>query len=222
MGQRLVFRSWRRWAVLLGLLTGVVAIISAVRRLGGTATSEASRTALKPGPNAAANAVVLHHTAVVQAPTRRVFEAWSVYRNLAHFLPGVIAVRALGGNRLHWTVPGPDGKPQEWEAELTRFVPDRILAWDTLPGAPVKYSGGVRFEGEGEGSTRVDVELRYEPAAGSHGQADEERFSALAGSLEATMLRMKSFVEASATAPAQAAVAAPPAGEAHAVSSTSN
>jgi len=75
------------------------------------------------------------------------------------------------GERTHWVVDGPAGTTVEWDAETTRFVPPRLIAWRTVEGSPVNHSGELRLARTAAGATRLDVELTYTPIAGAAGQA---------------------------------------------------
>jgi len=111
----------------------------------------------------------------IDAPVEEVFAYW---RDLAHFprwMSHVREVRALGGDRYHWSVDGPAGAPVEWDSELTGVRENRELAWRTVEGSTVEHSGRVRFFPDGDGA-RVHVELRYAPPGGVIGQAVAKAF----------------------------------------------
>src|SRR5262249_62352475 len=96
----------------------------------------------------------------------------------------------------HWIVSGPAGLPIEWTAEITRQVPNKLLAWKSLPGSTVRHGGVVHFEPIQEGGTRVHIEMCYHPIGGAIGHA----LARLLGSdpkseMDADLLRMKTFIE---------------------------
>jgi uncharacterized membrane protein len=124
-----------------------------------------------------------------------VFELWANFESFPRFMSNVLEIRDLGEGRSHWVVRGPAGSRVEWDAEVTRFEPNRVLAWQTEPGAVVESSGLVRFEREGD-STRVQVQMSYNPPAGAlgHGVAtllgsDPEKL------MDEDLVRFKSLVE---------------------------
>ena len=93
-------------------------------------------------------------------------------------------------------VSGPAGLPIEWTAEITEHVPNKLLAWKSLPGSTVQHGGVVHFEPIHEGSTRVHIEMCYHPIGGAIGHA----LAKLLGSdpkseMDADLLRMKTFIE---------------------------
>ena len=115
--------------------------------------------------------------------------------NFPRFMEHVREVRIAGEGRWHWRVDGPAGSEVEWDAEVTRAEPGRLLSWRTVPHASVESSGTVRFT-PADGGTRLDVRLTYNPPLGAIGHA----VAALFGSdpkkqLDDDLLRLKSLVE---------------------------
>jgi uncharacterized membrane protein len=44
---------------------------------------------------------------------------------------------------------GPAGIPVSWDAEVTKYVRNKLLAWRSLPGSAVQTEGVVRFDSQG-------------------------------------------------------------------------
>ena len=102
----------------------------------------------------------------------------------------------MGDRRSHWVVTGPGGLPIEWTAEITQQVPNKMLAWRSLPGSTVRHNGVVQFEPVHEGSTRVHVQADYYPPGGMIGHALAKLFGSDPKSeMDADLLRMKTFIE---------------------------
>jgi uncharacterized membrane protein len=126
----------------------------------------------------------------VDVPVSTAYNQWTQFEEFPKFMEGVESVRQLDDTHLHW-VAELGGQRHEWDAEITEQEPDRVIAWRARDG---KYnSGRVRFEPLGEGRTRVDVELMWEPEGikeelGSALGADSRRVK---GDLE----RFKELVE---------------------------
>ena len=83
----------------------------------------------------------------------------------------------------------------EWDAEVTRTDPGRLISWKTVDNSTVESSGTVRFVPDGDG-TRVDVRLTYNPPFGALGHV----VAALLGGdpkrqLDDDLLRLKSLLE---------------------------
>jgi uncharacterized membrane protein len=125
-----------------------------------------------------------------------VYGLWTRYENFPRFMSTLKEVRDDGQGRSRWTVEGPGGVPVSWNAEVTRLVPDQVLAWESLPGSAVPNAGTIHFEATAEGGTRVDVHLSYDPPGGALGLLTAKLFGADAKSrMDEDLMRMKSFLE---------------------------
>ncbi|HJU43923.1 MAG TPA: SRPBCC family protein, partial [Vicinamibacterales bacterium] len=142
-------------------------------------------------------AVDIQKTIWIAAPVEAVYAFWALFENFPHFMSRVLEVRVSerAAGLSHWRVAGPAGVPVEFDAEVTRAIPNQVLAWRTLPGAPVAHAGIVHFEPEADG-TRVQVRMSYNPPAGwiGHGVAslfgvDPKR------SMDEDLVRMKTLIE---------------------------
>ncbi|HEV2666831.1 MAG TPA: SRPBCC family protein [Blastocatellia bacterium] len=149
----------------------------------------------------------------IHAPVEQVFGFWTDHRNFPRFMTNVREARPTGNGRSHWIVSGPAGIPIEWTAEITEQVPNKLLAWKSLPGSTVRHGGVVHFEPIHEGSTRVHIEMCYHPIGGAIGHALARLFGSDPKSeMDADLLRMKTFIEKGRT-PHDAAVRPPAASE---------
>jgi uncharacterized membrane protein len=149
------------------------------------------------GVGAGRRAIDLKKTAHINAPVSRVFEFWSNFENFPRFMRNVREIRPTAIERQsHWTVAGPGGVPIEFDATITECVPNRVLAWKTVEGAPVAHAGVVQFEPEGASGTRVQVRFSYNPPAGAIGHAiavllgDDPRRK-----MDEDLARMKTLIE---------------------------
>jgi uncharacterized membrane protein len=135
--------------------------------------------------------VQIHKTIHVNAPVDEVFAIWSDLPAFPRFMTHVREVSHLGEGRYHWKVGAFD-----WEAEVTRLEPGHLIAWESVPGSQIENAGTVRFEQDGHGGTRVDVQLSYVPPGGSIGH----RLAALLGldpkkQMDDDLIRFKSLLE---------------------------
>jgi len=55
------------------------------------------------------------------------------------------------------------GVKREFDTEITEQTPDQVIAWRSTGGDTGGHSGGVTFESLGASSTRVSIELGWEP-----------------------------------------------------------
>src|SRR5690606_20192473 len=95
-----------------------------------------------------------------------------------------------------WRVSTVAGIPVTWKARITEEQPNRVIRWETLPGSTVRHAGALHFEPNGEGGTRVHIQMSYDPPLGAigHGCAkllgiDAKRY------LDEEGLRVKTFLE---------------------------
>jgi uncharacterized membrane protein len=141
-------------------------------------------------------AIDFHKTININAPVERVFEFWKNFNNFPHFMTNVREVRNLGDGRSQWTVTGPAGMSVKWNAVITEFIPNRLLAWKSEPRAAIANAGIIRFEPGSNGGARVTIKLSYNPPAGAIGHA----IATILGAnpkreLNQDLLRMKTMIE---------------------------
>jgi uncharacterized membrane protein len=106
------------------------------------------------------------------------------------------SVQDLGRGRSHWAAAGPAGMPAAWDAILTRFVPNEVLAWRSEPGSVIANTGIIHFEPAPGGGTRVNIQLSYNPPAGALGHLAALLFGADPKSaMDEDFVRLKSLLE---------------------------
>jgi uncharacterized membrane protein len=117
-------------------------------------------------------------TITIHAPLQRVFHFLSNYPNLPQFLSHLREIRRSGNNTSHWVAAGPAGSTVEWDAEITRYEPNKLLEWKSLPGSTIRTSGTLRLERLSGSATRIGLNLSYVPPAGALGHAVASLFGA--------------------------------------------
>ncbi len=126
----------------------------------------------------------------VNVPVRVAYNQWTQFEDFPHFMEGVQEVKQLDDKRQHWRAEIA-GKEQEWDAEITEQVPDKVMAWHSTTGAP--NGGNVSFESLGPDQARVTLSLTYEPqgivetAGTALGVVDRQ--------IQGDLNRFKSFIE---------------------------
>jgi uncharacterized membrane protein len=116
-------------------------------------------------------------TITIDRPTAELYQYWHDVENLPRIMSYLESVESTGDNRSHWCAKGPLGTRLEWDAEIREDVPNKKIAWESLPGATVWNRGSVSFEeAPGERGTVVRVELHYTPPAGAIGAAVAKLF----------------------------------------------
>jgi uncharacterized membrane protein len=131
----------------------------------------------------------------VNAPAAQVFAYWRNLEGFPIWMAHVQEVRYLGGDRYHWVVDGPMGKPVEWDSELLNVVENHEMTWRSVAGSEVEHTGRVRFEDMGE-STRVHVQMRYAPPGGLVGHVVAKAFGVdPENQMGEDLARMKTAIE---------------------------
>jgi uncharacterized membrane protein len=152
------------------------------------------------GFGAGRRAVTVKKAININAPVERVFQFWTNYQNFHRFMPDVLEIRDLGNQRSHWTVAGPGGVPVSWKAEITRFVPNEVLAWKSARGAVVQNAGRIYFTRNDKGGTTVDITLSYNPPGGALGHAVAALFGSDPKSeMDQNLVRLKTLIETGKT-----------------------
>ncbi|MGI5865376.1 MAG: SRPBCC family protein [Myxococcales bacterium] len=137
----------------------------------------------------------LTKTININAPIEEVFSFFQSFENFPRFMSHVKSVERIGDNRWRWTVEGPARVPFSWDAEVTRFVPNKVLAWKSLGDAAVKSAGTIHFD-KTNGGTRLHIRMGYNPPAGALGHAFLKIFRAdPRRQMHDDLLRFKSLIE---------------------------
>jgi uncharacterized membrane protein len=126
----------------------------------------------------------------VDVPVRSAYNQWTQFEDFPKFMEGVREVRQLDDKRLHWRAEVA-GKEKVWDAEITEQTPDQRIAWRSRSGAP--NAGVVTFHRLGDGTTRVMLQLEYEPEGVTENVGDALGF--VSRRVEADLRRFKEFIE---------------------------
>jgi uncharacterized membrane protein len=139
--------------------------------------------------------IYLERSVRIAAPVEEVFAYWRNLENFPLWMSHVRSVRYVGGDRFHWEVDGPAGRPVEWESELLNVSDNREMTWRAVEGSQVDHTGRVRFEPD-DGATRVHVQLRYRPPGGVLGHAVARAFGTDPGAeMDDDLGRLKALME---------------------------
>jgi uncharacterized membrane protein len=149
------------------------------------------------GVGAGRRAVDIEKTIHINAPLETVFDLWNRLENFPHFTSNVLDVKPTSAEgQYHWRIAGPGHVPIDFDAVITRFEPNRLLAWKTVEGSPVAHAGVIHFEPDAAGGTRVHIQFSYNPPGGAIGHA----IAALFGTdpkakMDADLARLKTTIE---------------------------
>ena len=112
---------------------------------------------------AARRTVDMRMTVVVDKPIHDVFEFCRDFENFPEIVDVLLSVEDSQDGRSHWAVRSPSGESIEWDATVTKYVPNSVIAWESVPDSVVVANGMMRFYPLSEKETRVDVTLKYRP-----------------------------------------------------------
>jgi uncharacterized membrane protein len=184
------------------LLRGLLGngLLGLANRLAGTAllVRATSNRELREliGVGCDAHLIELDKTVHIDAPVEQVYSFWTNYSNFPRFMRHVKQVHDRGEGRSHWVAQGLGGVRVSWDAEITKSVPNQLLAWRSVPGSQIETEGQVRFDSNGNGGTRVTIRLRYRPPAGVIGHLVASIFGTdPKHEMDSDMVRLKSLFE---------------------------
>lgn len=102
-------------------------------------------------------------TVVVERPVNEVFEFCRDFENFPKIVDVLLSVEDSQDGRSHWAVRSPKGDAIEWDAVVTKYVPNAVIAWESVPDAVVNAGGVMRFAPLSTTETRLDISLTYLP-----------------------------------------------------------
>lgn len=129
-------------------------------------------------------------TIEVQQPVRTVYNQWTQFEDFPQFMEGVEKVKQLDDTRLHW-IAEIAGVRREWDAQIVRQEPDRVIAWASTSGPA--NAGEVRFQPAGADSTGVTLVLEFEPEGAV--EKAGEKLGVVQKRVKGDLNRFKKFVE---------------------------
>lgn len=105
------------------------------------------------------------------------YRFWRNFENLPHFMKHLKHVTVYNDTRSHWIASAPMGSSVEWDADIIKDEPNRLIAWASAEGADIDNSGFVRFQPAPAGrGTEVKVVIEYNPPGGAVGDAIAKLF----------------------------------------------
>lgn len=103
--------------------------------------------------------VQITETIDVNVPVRTVYQQWSQFEDFPRFFDFVEVIHQLN-DRMRWKVRIGD-EEREFDAQITDQRRDERIAWASIDGE--NHSGVVTFQRLSDLSTRVTVEIDWEP-----------------------------------------------------------
>jgi uncharacterized membrane protein len=180
------------YGLLRGGLTGKLVILAGLNLLSRGMFNRGLMSLFTP---TAHGGISLQKDLHINAPIEEVFDFWRNYDNFPRFMSHLEEVREAGESRSHWVAKGPADMKVEWDATITQMQPNRVIAWESVPGSEVYNAGRVRFTRAGEG-THLSIQMTYSPPGGALGHAAATLFGADAKTaLDEDLGKLKSLLE---------------------------
>ncbi len=143
--------------------TTAVAGVTALDVMGAAELSRGLGTTMQPRHHA----VALRAVVTVGKPAEELYRFWRDFGNMPKFMRHVESVEVRDDRRSHWRARGPGDALVEWDSEVIAEQPNELIAWRSLPGAPMEHEGTVRFQkAPRDRGTEVTVEMEYTPPGG--------------------------------------------------------
>lgn len=143
--------------------------LAAAAVIAGTITPAVLRWVRRTG--AARRAVDMRMTVAVARPIVEVFEFCRDFENFPEIVDVLLSIKDTQDGRSHWAVRSPTGQTIEWDATVTKYVPNSVIGWASVPKSEVQASGLMRFSPLSPTETRLDIALTYLPRQTGLGEA---------------------------------------------------
>jgi len=92
----------------------------------------------------------------IDAPIDEVYQFWRDFENFKLFMNHVKEI-TVQNDVSTWQAAGPAGSTVEFQSHITRDIPNKSIAWESLPDSQVKQAGFVHFDPSRDGGTRVSL-----------------------------------------------------------------
>jgi uncharacterized membrane protein len=105
----------------------------------------------------------LRTTIEIARPVNEVFAFCKDFENFARVIGSLRRVTDYQDGRSHWEAYSPTGEIVEWDAVVTKYVPNAVIGWTSVASSRVIMSGVIRFAATPNNSTRLTLDLTYVP-----------------------------------------------------------
>lgn len=143
-------------------------------------------------------AVNIRTTVIVNKPRNEVYAFWRRLENLPLFMRHLESVREIDETTSHWEAKIPNNMMTiKWDAEIVKDDENRLLSWQSLPGATIENAGKVEFRNAlGDRGTEVRIMITYRPPAGNIGTHAARLFNPLFEKMvKEDITNFKQFIE---------------------------
>ena len=105
----------------------------------------------------------LRLTTEIGRPVADVFAFFKNFENYPRVLHGLRSVVDYDDGRSHWEAYSPSGEIIQWSAVVTKYVPNSVIAIESVAGGDVEASTTMRFVPLGPSRTRLEFEANFRP-----------------------------------------------------------
>jgi uncharacterized membrane protein len=126
----------------------------------------------------------------VEVPVKTAYNQWTQFETFPEFMEGIDRIDQITDTRTHW-VTTIGGVKREFDAEIIDQLPDQRVAWRSLDEP--RQAGIVTFQPLGASSTRVQVQMDYDPE-GLVEQAGD-KLGVVERRVQGDLNRFKDFIE---------------------------
>jgi uncharacterized membrane protein len=99
----------------------------------------------------------------VQRPVHEVFAFCKDFENFPKIFGSLHSVIDYQDGRSHWEAFSASGRVVAWDAVVTKYVPNSVIAWSSVPRSEVETKGLIRFVAKGAAATQLTIDLSYRP-----------------------------------------------------------
>ena len=103
--------------------------------------------------------LALRESIEIEKPVSEVFEFFKNFENFARISGAIHSVVDYEDGLSHWEAYTTSGELASWDAVVTKYVPNSVIAWESVAGSPVESTGLIRFAPVSPTRTRLDFAL---------------------------------------------------------------
>jgi len=107
--------------------------------------------------------IAFHAVLDIQRPVTDIFAFLKDFENFPRVIGGLESVIDYQDGRSRWQIYTPSGHTLSWNAVVTKYVPNSVIAWESVPGSAVETTGLVRFTALSPRWTRLELSMTYRP-----------------------------------------------------------
>jgi uncharacterized membrane protein len=115
--------------------------------------------------------LVLRESIEIDRPVSEVFEFFKNFENFARIIGAIHSVVDYEDGLSHWEAYTTSGELASWDAVVTKYVPNSVIAWENVPGSAIESTGLIRFAPVSPTRTRLNFELTYRASPSGLGVA---------------------------------------------------